>query len=165
MKTDRRWQPDEELLLVIRYKGYGDAERLRPLLQMRSAATIIKKANSIGLKTRRGAGLPYSLEELKGNCDFPPSGCWVWRGDKRPKGYGVVIHAGIRIAAHRLAYALAHPGKDIDSYLVLHHCDNPPCINPDHLYAGTYKDNNTDTVKRGRYKNQYGPIKANRADI
>lgn len=158
-KVDRKWSAEEDALLLAEYKQYGDARRLRSLLKNRSEAAIIKRANGLGITTRRATGMPYSVGELRSMTFADVNGCWNWTGEKRPKGYGVVIHAGEKIAAHRLMFALTYPDISITGRLVCHHCDNPACINPGHLYAGTYTDNNRDTVRRGRYRNQYGGLK------
>lgn len=162
-KVDRRWLPSEDDLLRREYKQYGDAERLSPYLQFRSPAAIIKRANWLGFVTRRPEATPYTIDELKENTRIDANGCWNWLGDTRqgkandPRG--VLIHGGKRMAAHRVMFMLSKPIVNIDDLLVCHHCDNGLCINPDHLYAGTYTDNNRDTVRRGRYRNQYGPLK------
>jgi GH15 family glucan-1,4-alpha-glucosidase len=158
MKLDKTWLPEEDSLLLSQYKRYGDAERLRPLLQYRSTGAIIKHANKIGIKTRRADSMLYTWEELKDNTELDRNGCWNWLGDKRSKGYGVVIHGGQRMAAHRLIFTMHFPEIDITKKLICHHCDNSACINPWHMYCGTYTDNNRDTVRRGRYKNQYGGL-------
>lgn len=78
----------------------------------------------------------------------PNSGCWLWlRAASR--GYGAVRVGGKVMAAHRLSYAL-HKGDIPAGLFVLHNCDNPLCVNPDHLRVGTVKDNADDMVKRGR---------------
>lgn len=73
-----------------------------------------------------------------------PSGCWEWAGT-RHNGYG--RFAGV--AAHRLAYE-TWVGHIPDGLLIRHKCDNPPCINPEHLETGTDQDNMDDRQKRGR---------------
>lgn len=81
-----------------------------------------------------------------------PSGCWEWNGVRSPKGYGVAKVLGVRhklIRAHRLSYQL-HKGPIPAGMLVLHSCDNPPCVNPDHLRIGTSIDNMSDAKERGR---------------
>ena len=81
-----------------------------------------------------------------------PDGCWIWTAARNTKGYGVVneIIGNIRFGrAHRLAYVLTH-GPIPTGSLVCHRCDVPSCVRPDHLYAGTPKDNSGDMVAKNR---------------
>lgn len=75
--------------------------------------------------------------------------CWEWARARHPGGYGATCYNGKQTKAHRLAYLL-FVGPLPDGAWVLHSCDNPPCCNPAHLYAGTATDNNRDTVRRQR---------------
>lgn len=76
-------------------------------------------------------------------------GCWVWIGQKDKKGYGRVWRRGKKRAAHRASYE-AQYGLFQDDLHVCHKCDNPPCINPDHLFLGTRSDNMMDCTIKGR---------------
>lgn len=79
-------------------------------------------------------------------------GCWEWSGYRNESGYGVVRPGGRRgklWLAHRLSFTLLV--KPIpDELHVLHKCDNPACIRPDHLFLGTNNDNIADRIKKGR---------------
>ena len=90
----------------------------------------------------------FRLKVLEGGDDE----CWPWRGAKTRDGYGVMSgeHRGDNpLRAHRIAYEL-HFGPVPDGLHVLHHCDNPPCCNPNHLYAGTNAQNVSDKMARCR---------------
>ena len=77
------------------------------------------------------------------------SECWIFQGTLTKYGYGVIPDGYKQHAAHRLSYEI-HKGSIPKGLLVIHSCDQPSCINPDHLRIGTQKDNMTDMVKRGR---------------
>lgn len=77
------------------------------------------------------------------------TGCWEWRRSCNGSGYGTLTIGGRAQYAHRLAFILA--GNEIpDGYHVMHRCDNPACINPDHLTTGTRSDNMRDCYRKGR---------------
>lgn len=84
------------------------------------------------------------------------NGCWEWTGSKTKDGYGKSWFRGKTIRAHRLSF-LSHKKEEIpEGYLILHKCDNPICINPDHLFCGTPSENTIDMYKKGRGVNNRG---------
>lgn len=95
---------------------------------------------------RKGVTLAQRLEEK--SIPEPNSGCWLWLGSTIPTGYGVIGVDGKNWRAHRAAWR-AYRGE-VGSLHVLHRCDNPGCINPDHLFLGTHTDNMRDRRDKGR---------------
>lgn len=77
------------------------------------------------------------------------SGCWEWTGRHTVAGYGTLRLNGEVVYVHRLS-AEHLGGQDVAGKHVLHRCDNPRCINPDHLFTGTQADNMHDKVAKGR---------------
>lgn len=81
-------------------------------------------------------------------------GCIEWTGRRNPQGYGVArkfLGEPEEKRAHRRSWIMAH-GEIPKGLLVLHVCDNPPCVNPDHLFLGTNMDNSRDKHAKGRGK-------------
>ena len=78
------------------------------------------------------------------------SACWPWRGGRDSKGYGSFCANGRDKKAHTVAYHLVYGHPPSGKPCILHHCDNPPCCNPSHLWAGTKADNNADRTVKGR---------------
>ena len=76
--------------------------------------------------------------------------CWVWTGWRTCKGYGSIRLNGKNAAAHRVSWEI-HNGPIPGGLFVLHHCDNPPCVRPEHLFVGTAKDNTHDMIGKSRH--------------
>ena len=79
------------------------------------------------------------------------SGCWLWTGAWSKQGYGNLWDGEKYTQAHRSMLILCS-GKESTNLHVLHKCDTPACCNPDHLFFGTYQDNHSDMVAKGRSK-------------
>ena len=77
-------------------------------------------------------------------------GCWNWTGYRDDSGYGVVRFGGSARRSHRVSYEI-HFGEFDKELKVLHRCDNPSCVNPDHLFLGTHAANMVDMVEKKRH--------------
>lgn len=82
-------------------------------------------------------------------------GCWLWRAAIDRDGYGIFSYAGKTRRAAR--YALELDGRTLGpGEMACHHCDNPQCVRPGHLFAGTNQDNMQDMVRKGRNPDRFG---------
>src|SRR5690606_33126054 len=81
--------------------------------------------------------------------------CWEYRGPKLRSGYGVLQYQSRALKAHRVVHEY-HNGPIGAGLVAMHLCDNPPCVNPDHLRAGTVQDNVDDKMQKGRFKPSRG---------
>lgn len=75
--------------------------------------------------------------------------CWEWTGGKNSGGYGRFVVDGSITLAHR--YSVELDGRDPTGKFVCHHCDNPSCVNPEHLFVGTNHDNVKDMMNKNRH--------------
>jgi HNH endonuclease len=120
------------------------------------------RSNNCGCSTRKGP-VPRPVadkfrESVNKESGFisPHVGteCWEWTGSLRTNGmgYGYVCHRNRHLEAHRVSYELTH-GSLEEAACVLHRCDNPRCVRPDHLFLGSRKDNAEDRESKGRGEN------------
>jgi len=92
-------------------------------------------------------------------------GCWIWKGVRPDERYGVFRYRDENWYTHRFSWFLTY-GYFPKQY-ILHKCDNPPCVRPDHLFEGTAKENTQDAIKKGRvpqigrnnFKNLIAPMR------
>lgn len=99
---------------------------------------------------------PETLRErLLRQREFDTTECWNWTGQRTQSGYGVTSWNGKHVRAHRASYAV-FIGTIEPGMLVCHRCDNPLCINPDHLFIGSPADNVRDMKDKGRGKHANG---------
>ena len=94
-----------------------------------------------------------------------PEECWIWQGTITAAGYGVLNRKKTLFYTHRLAWIVHNSGGDLDpeglddydnleGHVILHKCDNPPCVNPNHLLIGNQSDNANDAVEKGRWNSE-----------
>lgn len=108
----------------------------------------IKNSNQTGLKRKkkraedRFFSRVYKFSETKG-------GCWIWNGGLI-KSYGAFWYDGKTIRATHYSWELCHGRKVPEGFSMCHTCDTPMCVNPDHLFLGTNKENTQDKVEKNR---------------
>lgn len=90
--------------------------------------------------------------------------CWEWTRRRDRNNYGIIVLLEHDRGAHRLSYELAIGPITSERPYILHKCDNPPCVRPSHLWAGTPKENSQDMIRKGRGKNFSTPRLAVRGE-
>jgi len=92
------------------------------------------------------------LKRFWNKFDKKENGCWEWNGslNKKINGYGNFYYNHKPILSHRFSYTF-YNGDIPNNMKVCHKCDNPSCVNPEHLFLGTQSDNIVDSIKKGRF--------------
>jgi hypothetical protein len=88
--------------------------------------------------------------KIKNNVKIDNNGCWIWQRETH-KGYGRIYFDGKRMRAHRASY-MAFNGELQEDMSVCHSCDNPTCVNPEHLWLGSHSENMRDGYRKGRVR-------------
>lgn len=120
------------------------------------------------LSAHPGARPRKPLEALLDRYRATDTGCWEWTATRNRQGYGVVGLAikgrPAGVPAHRLQW-MHRQGEIPDGHVVMHTCDNPACINPDHLRLGTQADNLADMRAKGRANHRPDHVAARQARL
>ena len=135
---DNKLHTSARILSFITYKGGFDRT-----VQLRNTCGINECVNPEHL-------VLHTIETVLSNYVMSESGCWNWSGCVNDDGYGIVTINSVTWRTHVLAFHQSNDSQIDSNLLVCHTCDNATCINPAHLFLGTYLVNNRDKIKKGR---------------
>ena len=140
---------EEELELVNLYKNGKTSGELSKMVEVANYTIIRILSNYITLRNPKEAqNVKFNLFTIFFNkFTKQKNGCWEWNCNK--KEYGDVYYKTKHYSSHRFSYTLFKE-QIPEGLFVLHKCDNPCCVNPDHLFLGTQQDNITDMWDKGR---------------
>jgi hypothetical protein len=147
-----KYTPEEDAIIIENYPKAMVPEWAY-LLPDRTTMAIAKRARILGLHQK--VGRVDKLKSMAINRFFSriakmeSTGCWEWTGTTNNSGYGLMGASGDIVSAHRFSW-MHHFGDIAEGLQVCHKCDNPKCVNPEHLFLGTNEDNQMDCVTKGR---------------
>lgn len=128
--------------------GMANANRQHDITMQAAEMTVPRARKEINLTPKQERNFWKKVDKSG------PNDCWLWTAAKSKKGYGS-FGAGKNSSSHRISWTLSN-GQIPDELCVCHRCDNPPCVNPDHLFLGTNLDNVRDKISKGRARYDCG---------